>query len=211
VDNTHDTDWFVKQSLIYERACSRISNIINTILGEKNRDAEMSKETGEAVDESYQVLADALIKVRNEFRARSDELWKQAEDSTDRYDSGYENLFNAVVIKAAQDYEEALCGLENERSKQILEMFLPKRFVDPIRRAKPKFSKIVKERGEDILKETREVRKRDGDLRENSIKCPLCGCGLYAWGSNQGGLQKIKCTGCSLFDFAYIKEDEDES
>lgn len=204
------TSWLMQESLIYERAYSRICRIIDELTEDKNRDAQMAKETGEAPDASYKVLFEILTDARKRIRDKSDELWLKTERSTDHYDSGYENLFNAIVIRAAQDYEEALCGMTNDRSIDMIEKFLPKRFTDPIRRAKPKFSKVVKEHGKEITDETMEKRKNGGDMRENTVKCPLCGCGLYAWGSNQHGLQRIKCTGCSLFDFANIKEDENK-
>lgn len=211
-----NTNWLVQESLIYERAYSRICRIIDDLQEEKNADIKTAKENGEETDGSFKVLLEMLTDLRKKLRDQSDELWIKAERSTDRYDSGYENLFNAIVVRAAQDYEEALCGMTNERSIDMIEKFLPKRFTNPIRKAQPEFAKVVKEHGKEILDETKQKRRElkrhnRGDMRDNSIKCPLCGCGLYAWGSNQNGLQKIKCTGCSLFDFAYIKEDEDES
>ena len=65
-----DTKKLIDESLVYERAYSRVCRILNSVLEDKARDAEMSKDTGEPIDSSYKIVTDALGRLRDEFRNR---------------------------------------------------------------------------------------------------------------------------------------------
>ena len=74
-----------------------------------------------------------------------------------------------------------------------------------IESAYPQFVKTVKERGDEIIEETRRIRKKNGNMRYAKIRCPNCGCGLYASGSEVGGLQMIRCVGCNFQEYFRVK------
>lgn len=207
-----ETKTLMAESLVFERAYSRVCRILNDVLEDKVRDAAMSKETGEPVDASYKLLADALGDVRDRFRNESDRLWRLADESTVKYERGYEDLFNAIVLRAAQDYEAKLCGCEDEANRKLLQMnppecMLSQKLMRRIREGHKKFERVIKERGKDIVEETLAARKEKRDLADNSVRCPLCGGGLYAFGKERGGVQQIKCTGCSLFGWTRLVDE----
>lgn len=203
---------YIEESLVYERAYSRVCRILNEVLEDKVRDADMSKETGEPVDTSYKILADALGDIRDRFRNESDRLWVLADKAAEKYERGYEDLYNAIVLRAAQDYEAKLCGYEDEANSKLLKMnppecMLSQKLMRRIRDGHKKFEKVVSERGKEITEETLAARKEKRDLDENSVRCPLCGGALYAYGKAHGGSQQIKCTGCSLFGWARLVDE----
>ena len=203
----------IAESLLYERAYSRVCRIINDIMEEKNDDLAMSKETGEPADGSFRVLIKALINIRDTFRDKSDELWGRVDEISPKYERGYEDLFNAIVLRAAQDYEAKLCGYEDSTNRRMLEMnppehMLSEKLMRRINAGHKKFEKVVTEHGKAITEETLAARKEKRDLDENSVRCPLCGGALYAYGKTRGGVQQIKCTGCSLFGWARISDED---
>ena len=190
---------FMAESLVYERAHSRLSRIIDQLLEEKNGDAEKSKETGEPIDKSYKVLADLLDGVKNHVRNVSDELWTLAEKSAQKYDAGYDRLYMAIMERAVLDYEAALCGYGSAEDRRQIEELGMDSILYRVRRAHPKFVKTARENGKQIYEETQEARKKHKDIDEwNTIKCPLCGHTLYSYGRLIGGCATIRCTGCSF-------------
>lgn len=199
----------IDESLVYERAYSRVCRILNEVMEDKNRDINMARETGEKPDESYKILTDKLIELRDWLRDKSDGLFKTADAGAYKYERGYENLFNAIVLRAAQDYEAKLCGYEDVVNRKMMDMnppecMLSEKLMKRIRAGHKKFEMVIQERGREIVQETIEARKEKRDLELNSVKCPLCGRALYAYGKERGGVQQIKCTGCSLFGWARV-------
>ena len=202
----------IDESLVYERAYSRVCRILNDLMEDKNRDINMARETGEKADESYKLLVDKITEVRDALRDKSDELFKTADAAAYKYERGYENLFNAIVLRAAQDYESKLCGYGDLSSKHVIEMMPPEHMLSEkimrrIQDGHKKFEKVIRERGKDILAETEQARREKRDIDLNTIKCPLCGGALYAYGKMRGGSQQIKCTGCSLFGWSRICDE----
>ena len=203
----------IAQSLLYERAYSRVCRIINEVMEDKNRDAEMSKDTGEPVDGSYKLVADALGDVRERFRNESDRLWRMVDEKAEKHESGYEDLFNGIVLRAAQDYEAKLCGCLDSANTRMLKLVPPEhmlsdRIMKRIQAGQKAFARCVRDHGKEIYAETMAARKAGRDMDENGIRCPMCGGGLYTYGKVRGGTVQVKCTGCSLFDWARV-EDED--
>lgn len=207
----NDAKALIAESLLYERAYSRVCRIINDIMEEKNLDLATARETGEQVDGSFRVLIKALIDIRDRFRDKSDQLWGKVDSTATKYERGYEDLFNAVVLRSAQDYEAKLCGYEGSSNRRMLEMnppehMLSEKLMRRIRAGHKKFEKVVNEQGKAIMEETLMARKENRNFDENSVRCPLCGGALYAYGKAYGGSQQIKCTGCSLFGWARIDD-----
>lgn len=134
----------------------------------------------------------------------------------DIHDTGVENLCNAVIQTAAQDYETSLCGGGHDGERTRIEKFAEdgadsyttidfEGVLARIRAARPQFAKTAREHASEIIAETNANRENDGDNRKNTYKCPLCGGGLYAYGKSSGGIQQIRCTGCNLFEAVSTK------
>jgi len=198
----------IADSLAYERAYSRISRMLNDLLTEKNEDANKAKETGEPADVSYQILTALFIKLKKYLRKKSDDLWEEAEKSTDKFASGYDRLFTAIMERAVLDYEAALCGSGNASERKQIELLGMGSILSKVRKAHPKFVEIARENSKKIWDETQEARKKDLDIDEhNTLKCPLCGHTLYAYGKLIGGSATIKCTGCAFSVVVPVEDD----
>ena len=196
-----NVDTLIQQSLVYERCYSRICQILNTTVSEKKADEEEKKSLGEPKDESFDILIGDLNALKDAYRDKADKIFAEAEKASDKFQFGYDNLFNAIALRAAQDYEEALCGEGSESEKRMIEMFLPEKITGKIREAQPEFVKLAQKNVNTIVMETKRERKRKHTREgfELSIRCPLCGGGMYAYNLQNNGLYKIKCTGCSMF------------
>ena len=84
------------------------------------------------------------------------------------------------------------------------EQMLSEKIMQRIRESQKRFERVIREQGKEIAEETFAARRERRDLDQNSIRCPLCGGALYAYGKARGGSQMIKCTGCSLFGWARV-------
>ena len=203
-------DVLVDKSLQYERCFARVCRLLNIAVGEKNTDDRTRRENEEPLDTSHDILIAELNRLKDEYRANADEFFRQAEQSSDKFGIGYDNLFNAIALRAAQDYEESICGIGSETDRKMIEMFLPERITKKIRDAYPKFCKVAKDRGKEILEATQEERRRRRrkEAFETGVKCPLCGGDMFSNSISDNGTHKIKCTGCNLFCFVRIDTDE---
>ena len=204
-------DDLVEKSLGYERCFSRVCRLLNIAVGEKNIDDRSRRENEEPLDESHDILIGALNQLKDEYRAKADDFFRQAEQSSDKFEFGYNNLFNAIALRAAQDYEESLCGIGSDENRRMIEMFLPERITKKIRDAYPKFCKVARERGLEILEATQEERRRRRrkEAFETGVTCTLCGGDMFSSSISDNGLHKIKCTNCNLFCFVRIDVDGD--
>ena len=208
----------IDEALVYERMDSRISDIIVKLTSERANHVKECKETGDTPDKSYDALLKIMDDTRNSIRDRSNELWAEVDKTAEKHESGYEALAQAVLELAARDYESALCGCYGSESQKYLiekfarngaEIYTKLDFYKVLKRiesAYPKFVKTVKEHGDEIIEETRRIReKKNGKMRYAKIRCPNCGCGLYASGSEISGLQMIRCVGCNFQEYYRVK------
>lgn len=208
---TKTVDQYIIESMMYERAQSTASAIMNDLAAKRNENERYCKQSGDVPDGSFQLVIDALSKAKKGYAKESNRLWKLAEKNAEIYEPGVENLCNAIIQKAAEDYESALCGGGSESEKLRIEKFAEhgadsytgldfRDILSRIRDAKPKFSKVVQEHAQEIINETNANRKNDGDNRNNKYRCPLCGSGLFAYGKKVAGMQQIRCTGCAFWE-----------
>lgn len=215
-----ERDYYIHESLLYERAYSRISRIITDLMHQRVEENKQAKQNGEEQDGSFGILLDVLGKQKRTFRKRADALWECAEKYSDKFDAGYERLANAVMKHAAEDYEAALCGDGCESEKQLIEKFAKngaetyttldfEEILKKIRNAHPKFTAYVKQHTDDIVKETVIIRANKGDLRDSKYRCPFCGGGLYAIKDRRFAPQ-IRCTGCGFFEEIKVKRHENK-
>ena len=207
-----DTDREVKRlmndSLVYERAYIRAHKILTKLLEKKNKEDEAARQAGETPDESLKILTHDIARLKQEYREESDKLWKRVDELADPYEAGYERLAQAIIENAAHDYEAALCGGGNASEQLRIELFSKygaeafttldfPGILARIKSAYPKFVKKAKDNVEQIIAETEQARKEKTDTKDISIKCPLCGYGMYCFGKPKK-TATIKCTNCAF-------------
>ncbi|MBO5967313.1 MAG: hypothetical protein J6S14_02310 [Clostridia bacterium] len=217
--NEERRDALIKESLLYERCVSRLSRISNRLAHERNSENKKALENGEAADLSFKVVIDALTELTKEYRKRSDKAWNEARKLTPRFEEGYELLANAVLENAAMNYEAALCGTVGAKNqKTMIEIFSRygaelytdldfEKVLQIIRKEHPKFVKKAHEHAAQIIRETEERRKANKDLTENSVKCPLCGYGMYSALHSGNGAYLIRCTGCNFSEYVSVADE----
>lgn len=217
--NEEKRDALIKESLLYERCVSRLSRISNRLAHERNSENKKALENGEAADLSFKVVIDALAELTKEYRKRSDKAWNEARKLTPRFEEGYELLANAVLENAAMNYEAALCGTVGAKNqKTMIEIFSRygaelytdldfEKVLQIIRKEHPKFVKKAHEHAAQIIRETEERRKANKDLTKNSVKCPLCGYGMYSALHSGNGAYLIRCTGCNFSEYVSVADE----
>lgn len=196
-------DELLKRSLIYERAKSMVEEAAQKVARDRKAHLKKIAETNEEFDPAYDLAFQELRAVQNQLGAKADELWKQMEQTTEKFGPGLQRLANAVLEKAAYDYEVALCeGFTDSEAEMRLiekfavqgaEMYTTLDFSEVLWRIRtvckeewlPTVKKIVPE-----LREEKTRRFRN--------KCALCGGGLY-YVHAKGQSDLIRCTSCGLF------------
>lgn len=200
-------------ALIYERAVDRINDLI--VLNNKARKKEEARalKTGEEPDKSFGIVGYFLSNAKAEAKKVCDTYWKSVEKTAAFDQQNVENLCNAVVKLAALDYEQAICrgGESGNTTMREIERFSKNGDSDTfsavdfdsviarIQKGYVKFNEIVKTKGPDIIAETRRMRSKGNDeFTSASIKCPVCGRGLFHYGEPHGRTYHIKCSGCNM-------------
>lgn len=213
-------DQMVDEAMIFERMWCRMNGIIENLSSEKNQHIRDAKAAGEKIDKSYERLIGILCELRADLKQEADDAWAEVDAMAEKHETGYEALANAVLELAALDYEAALCGTGSESHKYLIEKFANcgaeiythldfTKVLERIQRAHKEFVKLVHDRGNDIITYTNSVRSHRGSAKRNRVKCPLCGNTLYASGNPVNNLQMIRCVGCNLSEYFYIKDDAD--
>lgn len=210
-EQRHDTfsqkqeqgDELLRKSLIYERAKVMIEEAAQKIARERREHLEKIAITGERFDEAFDLAFNELRGLQNRLGARADELWKQMEKTTERFGPGLERLANAVLAKAAYDYEVALCGgfpdseaemlLIEKFAKSGAEVYTTLDFSEVLKKIAKIHQETWKPLAEKIAPELREE-----DRPKYKTKCPLCGGGLY-YVHSKGQNDLVRCTTCGLF------------
>lgn len=207
-----ESEWYMAESLVYERAESTLSAIMTDLAKQRNDNTVNAKRNGTTPDRSYQIVIDALADIKKRFAVESDALWIHAETLADVSETAAANACNAVIQKAAEDYEAALCGngSDCERDIILIEKFMQEGssayttincvdVLERIRAAQPLFREKAKKHIVDIKADTVKNRHVSGGNRRSRYKCPLCGGGMYAYGHAKYGMQQVRCTGCYLY------------
>lgn len=203
-------DKAMRESLKYDRAYARLQVLISDLLANQRISDKEELAEGNQPDTSYDLLITDLKKLQTDYRAESGRLWKIAETNKDVHVKAYEDLANAIVQAAAEDYTMALCGGMNESKKMLIELFADACdrgelaftkikvhvILDRIRSAHEEFVKFVKENAREIVAETKARKAKHKPMSENSFRCPMCGGGLYE--QSQYGIHRIVCTSCYM-------------
>jgi hypothetical protein len=201
------------ESMVLERATTMLTAMMQDMARRRNQN-EIDAAAGEnAPDKAYDVVIDLLRDGRRKLRIKSNELWKEAERKSELHEPAVEALANAVIQKAAEDYECALCGKGFAAEKIRIEKFAEEgaeaytkldldSVLARIRAAHPEFVKTARKNVEDIVADTKRIRDAHDDVRSKAKhRCPLCGGGLFAYGKNKNkNIVVIRCTGCEFVE-----------
>ena len=196
-------DELLRKSLVYERAKVMIEEAAQKIARERKEHLEQIAVTGERFDEAFDLAFNELRGLQNRLGAKADEIWKQMEQVTERFGPGLERLANAVLAKAAYDYEVALCGgfVDNDAEMLLIEKFAKNGaevyttldFAEVLKQIRRVYDEKWKPTAEKSAEELRQEEKP-----KYKIKCPLCGGGLY-YVHSKGQSDLVRCTTCGLF------------
>ncbi|MBR3239494.1 MAG: hypothetical protein IKF99_13755 [Oscillospiraceae bacterium] len=196
-------DELLKRSLIYERAKSMVEEAAQKVARDRKAHLKKIAETREDYDPAYDLAFQELRAVQDHLGAKADELWKQMEQATEKFGPGLQRLANAVLAKAAYDYEVALCGGFPDSDSEIMmiekfanhgaEMYTTLDFSEVLWRVRTVYKEEWLPTVKKIVPELREEK-----TRHFRHKCPLCGGGLY-YVHAKGQSDLIRCTSCGLF------------
>lgn len=196
-------DELLRKSLVYERAKVRIEEAAQKVARDRKAHMDEIAVSGDPFDESFDLALSELRGLQNRLGAKADEIWKQMEQVTERFGPGLERLANAVLAKAAYDYEVALCGgfpdseaemlLIEKFAKSGAEVYTTLDFSEVLKKIRKIHQETWKPLAEKIAPELREE-----DRPKYKTKCPLCGGGLY-YVHSKGQSDLVRCTTCGLF------------
>ena len=208
----------MRESLMYDRAASRLQVIISDLAVRQRSDDAVDVENGEELDESYDILLKDLRLIETSYNVESKRLWDMAEKKAEWTRHAVEGLANAIVQKAVEDYEMAISGTQCESEMSSLERFAEecdngeyvltkikvKDLLAKVRKGHEKFVRHAKTFGDDIIAETAAIRKKHGDITESRYRCPMCGGALYT--ESQHGVHRVVCTGCYLSQVVKVEK-----
>ena len=200
----------MKESLLYDRAYGRMQLIINDMLAKQKADDSVDLENGEECEKSYDIMLKDLRMLANSYEIESKRLWTMVENKAEYGNRAMENLANAIVATAVEDYEMAISGIGCDEEKSMIEYFADQcdrgelvftklkvnDLLEQVRKGHKEFVKFAEKHGEEIIAETKRIRSQKGDLADSHYKCPMCGGGLYA--QTQYGVHRVVCTHCYL-------------
>ena len=190
------------KSLLYERVCSELFHIITNLKSDAARAAERAVKDGEEVSQHYDIIKAELKKLLNKYRAMSDDAYKKHKENHPIIsDYGLEELWNAVIVTAAQDYEVALCNKDKDTLKEV-EEFLD-RDCNILSRIRADYGKFIDKAHRDIesiMQVKPIVRKYHRGFNDpiNKNRCPLCGGGMYVKSKLKTNVYLVACAGCEL-------------
>lgn len=206
-------DEVLKQAMAYERAY----NLIHTLTIEARGIRKSAAKRGEQ-DHAHGIAIKALEDALNRLESVTNDVWKKVEELAVPDDKHIIDLFNAVVINAALDYESALSrgGAAGEKEQREIERFAESEtsyrysgtdfssVLARIRRCHKQFEQMVQDKGEDIIEDTAKHRKINSQKKGNTrfdkatYRCPLCGGGIYHFGTPINNVYNIRCSSCNL-------------
>ena len=113
----------IKESLVYDRANSRLRLFIEDLSAKQREYDKVDLENGEPLDQSYDILLNDLKTLQSVYNTESQRLWNMAEQKAEWTRHAVENLANAIVQRAVEDYEMAISGVPCEDEITSLERF----------------------------------------------------------------------------------------
>ena len=115
----NELDKTIEESCKYDRAYVRVQQIIGDLKEQKKDGDEIALESGEWPDTSFDIVIQDLQMICNVYNEESKRLWNLAEKNGEYKQENVENLCNAIVQKAVEDYEIAISGAGNPSEKLL--------------------------------------------------------------------------------------------
>lgn len=203
---------YLERSMNFEREFANVSRVITELKTHNANECNKARRNGEEPTDIYNEWLRRLTTAKQALRDESDRLYlkhRQAHEITDSY--GATCLANAILERAAYDYEMALCS-DCEEAKYVMrdiEDFAVREghlytaldfpeLLESIRDRHKRFCRKAHDEVLEIVLNTNKNRKHGlAEIKYNSHRCPLCGGGMYAKGKTKGYI-KIACTNCNL-------------
>lgn len=207
---------FVEESMKYDRAASRMQVIIADLLERRRDDKRFDLHNGDAPDKAYDIIINDFKKLQKEYREESDRIWAKVELYKGVHRRAWEDLANAIIQTAIEDYEHAISGKKSENEKMLIEKFAENCDDGYMNLSKLKITALLKrinlnhekfvayahENAKGIIEETARLKKLKKEYRYCKYRCPNCGGGLYE--TVMYGIHRATCTGCFLSEIISI-------
>lgn len=207
---------FVEESLKYDRASSRMQVVIADLIERRRDDKRFDLSNGDAPDKSFDIIINDLKKLQKEYREESDRMWAKVELYKGVNRRAWEDLANAIVKMAIEDYERTISGKKSESEKMLIEKFAEDCDNGYMNLSKLKITALLKrvnlnhekfivyahEHSKEIMEETARLKKLKKEARYSQYRCPNCGGGLYE--TVMYGIHRATCTGCFLSEVISI-------
>lgn len=191
---------FVNASMNWERVASKADAEIRKLSAAAKQERIAAKKEKREPDLSLSLYADELRGVKHRAEKQAEKYWKQARELAVPHDGNLEELLNAVVLKAVNDYETALFNRDTA-TMTTLEWFLTDTITSRIKRKYTEFKRIARSHADEIADYTKRIRKASGDMALHAkYRCPICGGGLYVYAKQYAGHRLICCTGCQCME-----------
>lgn len=211
----------LEKSIYYEAQFGKCLNRAYRMQIARRKASETARENGKEFVDVYTPLLERIKQEKAIYRKLSDTYFAKHKQNPIEFDEdGVINLANAIVERAAMDYEMALCK-NNRKSLSEIETFAKdnagfytrtdvERILARIRKAHEEFKQYAHENIAAIVKTTDEFKKHPfhaefNDAR-NHNRCPLCGMGLFVKKRYNGGGYLVACGGCSLTEAVTLKQ-----
>lgn len=210
----------LETSMLYEAAYSEIGALIDIIRHKQIKNADAARKDGEEPSQHYKVVLKSLKNAQEGLRKKSDDAFIRHKNALkDVNDDGIENLANAVIARAAEDYELALCHNDFEAQGAIedfaktnakLYTTLDVMYVlNRINSSYKRFQKKAHNEIESLIVDTAYLKKnRDHDgisSKRNPHRCPLCQGGMYVRLKLKKNQYLVGCTSCLLTEVVTLR------
>ena len=205
-------------SMYYEREYGIVSGQLTELQSKRSRYEEEARAQGKTPNQYYTEEIKKLKAQKNAFRKLSDDAFKEHKRTHDVINTeGAIELANAILTKAAQDYEEAICE-KNEKSKQEIEDFAEEHgylyteldvpgILSRIRTDQKRFAKKAHNDIFSIIETTNTLRRKRLNMNDesNPHNCPLCGGKMFIKTRTKTDTYMVGCTGCMLTEVVTIR------
>lgn len=209
---------YIDESLKYDRAASRMQVIIADLFERRRDDKRFDLQNDNTPDVAYDVIINDLKNLQKGYREESDRLWAKVEMYKGVHRKAWEDLANAVIKMAVEDYERAISGNKDDNEKMLIEKFAENcddghmdlsklkitAILQRVKRNHEKFVEYVHANAQGIIAETARLRSNHKEPRNGRYRCPNCDGTLYE--TVMYGVHRANCTGCFLSEIIKIDE-----
>ena len=207
----------LERSMEYERAFAEMTKVRTKIGAMRNAAEDEARKNGDPRPSYYDIIMDDMMYLQTRYQREADKAFQMHKETHTPNVTGIENLANAVVMSAIQDYEEAVSSGRRGAGGVIrsIRKFAATEagfyttadvsgILSRIDATYPKFKRVALNNVDAIKAETKRLKaeraskepfSQTGLNRYNPFRCPLCGGGLWYSGGKE---KRIRCSSCYL-------------